>query len=139
MRVIGLDVGMSRIGVAASDPLGKTAQPLETISRDGSELARLARLARDLEATAIVVGLPLLLDGSEGEQAARVREFAAELGGATGLPVSFVDERLTTKQAEAALAQGAVKRAKRREASDRVAAALILRTYIDSLPEGWIA
>lgn len=135
MRAIGLDVGESRIGVAATDPLGMTAQPLETIKRDDGSVKRVADLVRELEADAVVVGLPLLMDGSEGEQARKVRRFAEELGDSIEVPINLVDERLTTKEAEAVLIQGRLRRGKRREATDRVAAALILRAYIDSLPE----
>jgi len=135
LRAIGLDVGESRIGVAATDPLGMTAQPLETIKRDDGSVKRVADLVRELEADAVVVGLPLLMDGSEGEQARKVRRFAEELGDSIEVPINLVDERLTTKEAEAVLIQGRLRRGKRREATDRVAAALILRAYIDSLPE----
>ncbi|HEY5493002.1 MAG TPA: Holliday junction resolvase RuvX [Candidatus Anoxymicrobiaceae bacterium] len=136
MRLIGLDVGERRIGVALSDPLGKTAQPLETVARDDASVRWLADLVGETGAETIVVGLPLLLDGSEGKQAALVRQFADELARAVEVPVVFTDERLTTRQAEGVLASGKVKRGKRREATDRIAAALILRSYMDGLPEG---
>ena len=136
MRLIGLDVGESRIGVALSDPLGKTAQPLETVARDEESVRRLADLVAETGAGTIVVGLPLLLDGSEGRQAGLVRQFADELAGAVDVPVVFTDERLTTRQAERVLVTGKVKRGKKREATDMIAAALILRSYMDGLPEG---
>lgn len=136
MRLIGLDVGERRIGVALSDPLGKTAQPLETVARDDASVRWLADLVGETGAETIVVGLPLLLDGSEGKQAGLVRQFADELARAVEVPVVFTDERLTTRQAEGVLASGKVKRGKRREATDRIAAALILRSYMDGLPEG---
>jgi putative holliday junction resolvase len=136
LRLIGLDVGERRIGVALSDPLGKTAQPLETVARDDASVRWLADLVGETGAETIVVGLPLLLDGSEGKQAALVRQFADELARAVEVPVVFTDERLTTRQAEGVLASGKVKRGKRREATDRIAAALILRSYMDGLPEG---
>lgn len=135
MVVIGLDVGERRIGVAVSDPLGKTAQPLETIARDDRTVDRLAEITRGTGAERLVVGLPLLMDGSEGAQARLVREFAEGLAVTLGLPLDYIDERLTTREAEAVLVLGGVKRKKKREASDRLAAALILRTYIDGLPE----
>ena len=135
MRMIGLDVGESRIGVALSDPMGVTAQPLQTVKRDANSLRLLSELVSETGAATVVVGLPLLLDGSEGRQALLVREFAAELSSAIDVPVVFFDERLTTKQAESVLAGGRVKRGARREASDRVAAALILRSYMDRHPE----
>jgi putative holliday junction resolvase len=135
LRYMGLDVGESRIGVAVSDPLGATAQPFETIKRDEGSISRLAELVGELEVGTVAVGLPLLMDGSEGEQARLVREFAADLDGAIDADVAFIDERLTTKQAESVLREGRVKRSRKRGASDRVAAALILRAYMDGLSE----
>lgn len=135
MRLIGLDVGESRIGVALSDPLGATAQPLQTISRDEESPQRIARLVVEEGAATVVVGLPLLMDGTEGEQARLVRRFVEDLRKAIDVPVELIDERLTTREAEAVLSKGRVKRARKREASDMVAASLILRAYMDSLPE----
>lgn len=135
MRLMGLDVGESRIGIALSDPLGTTAQPYETLAMDEGTVATLARMVEELEVERIVAGLPLLMDGTEGEQAQSVRGFIDRLSGAVGVPISMVDERLTTRQAEAILSSGRARRGERREASDRVAAALILRAYMDGLPE----
>jgi putative pre-16S rRNA nuclease len=131
---MGLDVGERRIGVAVSDPLGKTAQPLATIQRDETVVDQVLGLVRESGAERLVVGLPLLMDGSEGEQARLVREFARTLAPTVDLPIDFVDERLTTREAEAVLSRGGVKRGQRKEASDRVAAALILRAYMDGSP-----
>jgi putative holliday junction resolvase len=127
---MGMDVGESRVGIALSDPLGKTAQPFDTLAREGAA-QRIAGLAREHDVSLIVAGLPLLMDGTEGRQAGLVRRFVEELSEATDVPVAFVDERLTTRQAEAVLAAGRVKKGKKKEASDRVAAALILRAYMD--------
>ena len=135
MRLIGLDVGESRIGVALSDPLGATSQPLQTISRDEESPQRIARLVVEEGAATVVVGLPLLMDGTEGEQARLVRRFVEDLRKAIAVPVELIDERLTTREAEAVLSKGRVKRARKREASDMLAASLILRAYMDSLPE----
>jgi putative holliday junction resolvase len=135
LRLIGLDVGESRIGVALSDPLGATAQPLQTISRDEESPQRIARLVVEEGAATVVVGLPLLMDGTEGEQARLVRRFVEDLRKAIAVPVELIDERLTTREAEAVLSKGRVKRARKREASDMLAASLILRAYMDSLPE----
>jgi putative pre-16S rRNA nuclease len=132
--LMGLDVGERRIGVAVSDPLGKTAQPLATIQRDDTVVDRVLGLVRESGAERLVVGLPLLMDGSEGEQARLVREFARTLAPTLDMPIDFVDERLTTREAEAVLSRGGVKRGQRKEASDRVAAALILRAYMDGSP-----
>lgn len=136
MRVVGLDVGERRIGIAVSDPLGITAQPLETIMRDEGANDRIAAIVRDVGAERVVVGLPLLLDGSEGKQAALVREFAGALEGSLGIPVEFADERLTTRQAAGALKGEKLKPDEKKKAHDRVAAALILRGYLESRPEG---
>jgi putative Holliday junction resolvase len=132
--LMGLDVGERRIGVAVSDPLGKTAQPLATIQRDETVVDQVLGLVRESGAERLVVGLPLLMDGSEGEQARLVREFARTLAPTLDVPIDFVDERLTTREAEAVLSRGGVKRGQRKEASDRVAAALILRAYMDGSP-----
>jgi putative Holliday junction resolvase len=132
--LMGLDVGERRIGVAVSDPLGKTAQPLATIQRDETVVDQVLGLVRESGAERLVVGLPLLMDGSEGEQARLVREFARTLAPTLDVPIYFVDERLTTREAEAVLSRGGVKRGQRKEASDRVAAALILRAYMDGSP-----
>ena len=135
MRVLGLDVGESRVGVAISDPLGKTAQPLETLKRDERTLDRLDEIAGEFEVTGVVVGLPLRMDGTEGAQAKLVREFSATMGETLGLPITFVDERLTTKQAESVLAGQKLGTRQKREASDRIAASLILQTYLQSIVE----
>ncbi len=135
MRLLGLDIGESRIGIAVTDELGMTAQPLETIRNDEHASGRISRIAADRETELLVVGMPLLLDGREGSQARLVREFAGPLAESIGLPLEFVDERLTTRQAEAVLAGGRARRSGRKEASDRLAAALILRAYLDSHPE----
>lgn len=135
MGLIGLDIGEKRIGVAASDPLGKTAQPLETIPRDDAAIDHLSDLARRRGARLLVVGLPLLMDGSEGAQARDVRAYAGRLAFRLGLPVEFVDERLTTRQAESFLSRTGAPRGVRRAASDRVAAALILGSYMEQHPE----
>lgn len=135
MRVIGLDVGERRIGVAVSDPLGKTAQPLETIERDSREIERLADLVKELKPRRFVVGLPFLMDGREGTQAERVREFARRLEERLEIPVTLYDERLSTREAEAVLAGAGLDPGEKKDASDRVAAALILGAYLESRPE----
>lgn len=134
MRVIGLDVGGKRLGVAVSDPLGKTAQPYDTLKMSPDVFDRLGELAVELGAVRLVVGLPLLLDGSEGAQASIAREFAREAEEKTGLPVVLQDERLSTREAESVLAGQGMAPGLKKEASDRLAAALILRRYLDGLP-----
>jgi putative pre-16S rRNA nuclease len=133
--LLGLDVGEKRIGIAVSDPLGTTAQPLETIERDEHAVARIERIIRDTGAQCLIVGLPLLMDGSEGAQARLVREFADVLADRLETPIEFVDERLTTREAQEVLSGSRMKNSQKKEASDRIAAALILRSYMDRMPE----
>jgi putative Holliday junction resolvase len=101
-RVLALDYGEARCGVAISDPTGTLATPLEAVEQPGSRrgLERLARLVRNEHAERVVVGLPLTLAGEEGEQATLTREWAARLGELVSVPVELHDERLTTRQAE---------------------------------------
>lgn len=139
--MMGLDYGERRIGVALSDPLGLTAQPLATLDRTASldaDLAALAALARDHAATRFVIGLPLSLDGTHGERARVTEKFARRLERASGLPVESWDERLTSVQAERALLEADLSRRRRRQVIDRAAAVLILQSWLDahSLPEG---
>lgn len=135
MRVIALDVGEERIGVAVSDPLGRTAQPLETMVRGEKTAEHLQELVAELGAERMVVGLPLLMDGREGTQAGLVRRFVRELEGRLDIPVEFLDERLSSREANALISKEERRRDRKRGATDRVAAALILRAYLDSLPE----
>jgi putative Holliday junction resolvase len=132
-RYMGLDVGERRIGIAFSDEEGLVATPRDTLRRQSLEkdLATLGRLARSEGAAGIVVGLPISMDGSEGREAQKVREFISALGRESGLPVTPWDERLSTVAAERALVAQDVSRARRREVVDRVAAALILQSYLD--------
>jgi putative holliday junction resolvase len=133
VRVLAVDPGSKRVGLALSDPTGTIAQPLVTIPAEPRETlpTRLATLARENEATRIVVGLPRRLDGSHGPEAVAARELAAELRRAARLPVELVDERLTTAAAERSLLEGGMHRQKRRANIDRVAAALLLQTHLD--------
>ena len=135
MRVIALDVGEKRIGVAVSDPLGSTAQPLETIKRDERFAERLLKLIAELGAERLVVGLPLSMDGTESSQAGAVRRFVEEIEGILKIPVTFVDERLSSREANSLIAEGGRRPGRKRGATDRVAAALILRLYLDNIPE----
>lgn len=131
-KIIGLDVGDRRIGVAISDPLCKFAQPLATIVRNEQNLDWLKKIANENDVRTIVVGLPLTLKGERGPQAQKVLEFADRLKG-WGFDVVMWDERLTTKMAEKMLVEAGVRRSDRQKASDRVAAVLILQSYLDSL------
>ena len=134
MRTMGLDVGSKTVGVAISDELGWTAQGVTTVRRTNlkADLAALRGLIDGAEVTRVVVGLPLHMDGSEGERAGLSRQFGAALERATGLPIEFWDERLTTVAAERALLEGDVSRAKRRQVIDQVAASLILQGWLDA-------
>lgn len=132
-RILCLDVGDRRIGVAVSDPLGYTAQPLETYQRVGygPDTRHIAALAARYGTNQVLCGLPRNMDGSLGGQAEKVRALAAELEKA-GLRISFWDERLSTVTAEQALIEGGVRREQRREVVDKVAAAVILQAYLDA-------
>ena len=137
MRILGLDVGDRTIGIAASDPLLLTAQGVETIRRVAikQDLARLAWLMQEYEATRLVFGWPRHMNGSEGERCDIVRAFAGEV--ARACPPAeqvFWDERLSTVAADRALVAADVSRAKRRKVIDKMAAVFILQGYLDSLP-----
>ncbi len=133
MRILAVDPGSKRVGLALSDPTGTIAQALTTVAAEPSEslAARLAQIASNHDAARIVVGLPRRLDGSSGPEAAAARELADELRRASGRPVELVDERLTTAAAERALIAGGVRREKRRQSVDRVAATLLLQAHLD--------
>ena len=137
-RYLGLDVGTRRIGVAVSDELGLTAQPVLTLERKSSggsisrdDLRSLARLCRRFGVAGIVVGNPLHLSGKPSPQGASIQAFAAELGELTGLPIHLQDERLTTREAHRILYEFGRKRQEHRRVVDQVAAAMILQGFID--------
>jgi putative holliday junction resolvase len=133
-RVLGVDPGTRRIGIAVSDPTGTVARPLTWISAEpqATLVERLAQLAREQEAEELAVGLPWRMDGSQGPEAHAARQLALALRRATGLPVALVDERLTSIAAERALIAAGERRERRRKLSDQVAAALILQGHLDS-------
>lgn len=133
MRILAVDPGTKRVGVAVSDPTGTIAQALTTVDAEPLDTlaSRLAEIAVAQEARRIVVGLPRRLDGSYGPEAKSARELADDLRKAAGLPVELVDERLTTVAAERSLVAGGVRRAKRRLSVDRVAATLLLQSHLD--------
>lgn len=132
-RVIALDVGERRIGIAVSDELGLTAQGLETLERRNvaTDMARLGALAEQYQIANWVVGLPLRLSGREAGQAEKVRAFGQRLEQASRRPVEFLDERLTTVEAERVLRQAEQSRQKSRRAVDRMAAVILLQSYLD--------
>lgn len=131
--LVGLDLGERTIGLAVSDGLGLTAQGVETWRRRSlaEDLAHLVDVARARGAAGFVLGLPRNMDGSEGPRAAEAREFGSALARASGLPVHFWDERLSTVAAERALLEADLSRRRRRQVIDRQAAAVILQGYLD--------
>jgi putative Holliday junction resolvase len=130
-RSLGVDFGTKRVGLAVSDPLGLTARPLSVVPRS-SVVDEVANLVKELEIGTIVVGLPTGLSGGEGMSASEARKLADELKTAAGVEVVFVDERFTSRMAELALVESGMKRRKRRETVDKVAAAIILQDYLDN-------
>lgn len=132
MRIIALDVGDKRIGVAVSDALKKTAQGVGVIQRKNLEddINEIKNLAKEYEADLIVVGLPLKMDGTSGERAKLVAEFVKILNSALNIPVTTYDERLSTKEAEKFLISSDVSRKKRKRVVDIIAAQLILQSYL---------
>ena len=133
-RVLALDVGEVRVGVAISDPMGWTAQPHGFLPRRPQRdfVLALRALVETREVVRVVVGLPLLLSGEKGARAQDAESVAAALEAALGIPVETWDERLTTVQAERALREGSVRRADRKGKVDAVAAALLLQSYLDA-------
>jgi putative Holliday junction resolvase len=131
-RVLAIDPGTKRVGIAVSDPLGMTAQPVGFVEVDEGLEASLGNLVVEWGVEAIVVGLPLNLDGSEGAAADEARRLAKEVAASTGLETEMYDERFTTVIAERAMIEGGVRRKRRRTSRDGVAAAIILQSYLDS-------
>ncbi|MBW3629877.1 MAG: Holliday junction resolvase RuvX [Gemmatimonadetes bacterium] len=135
-RLLSLDYGAKRIGVALSDPTGTIASPLDTLTRREGKRPpwpEIRRLVEENEVTGFVVGLPLDLSGEEGEWASEVRGFGAELTRRFGLPVDWVDERMTSVLAERAVRSVGLKRSAREQKGrvDAAAAALILQAHLD--------
>ena len=135
MRILALDHGTKRIGLALSDELKLIAQPLEFVAAEPFPdlLARLKELIRDKQVELILVGLPRNMNGSYGPAALKVQSFVAALRGALTVPVQTWDERLTSAQANRLLIQGNVRRDKRKKKVDQTAAAILLQSYLDSL------
>jgi putative Holliday junction resolvase len=137
-RILALDVGKRRIGLAISDGLGITAQGLPTLERTTirEDLRRLAELASDREVRLFLVGDPLHMSGAQSRQAQYIRDFASRLSEQTSVPFQFWDERLTTVQAQRVLRESGISIEKRARAVDRLAAVILLESYLDSLPAG---
>ena len=138
MRILGLDYGSRRIGVAICDELGMTAQGVATIARKNREadLDTIADLVRRHGVERIVIGYPLRLDGSEGIQCEKINRFIRRLEMRFSFPVIRWDETLSTKEAEELLRRRGVRPEKRREVVDRVAASIILQGYLDAVTSG---
>ena len=134
-RILALDLGKKRIGLAISDPLGITAQGLPNLVRTNkrTDLDALARLAAEREVGLFLMGNPLNMSGREGRQSEWVREFAAALERRTNLPVKLWDERLTTVEASRVLRESGIGIEKRAAAVDRLSAVILLQSYLDSL------
>lgn len=137
-RILALDPGSKRIGVALSDEFGWTAQPLETYERRSvaEDVAHIQQLVRQHDVGRVVMGLPIRMDGRAGPEAESARLFLESLERALDVPVIAWDERLTSKAAEKMLIEADVSRKKRKGAVDRVAAAILLQSYLESLSSG---
>jgi putative holliday junction resolvase len=133
-RVLALDLGKKRIGLALSDELGVTAQGLETMERTNirEDLARISKLASLKDVSLILIGNPLHMSGREGRQTEFARDFGDRLQTASGIPVEFWDERLTTVAAQRVLRESGISIEKRAKAVDRLAAVILLESYLDS-------
>jgi len=133
-RILGLDVGSKTIGMAVSDPLGITAQGLETLRRRNkrTDFEQLEKVLRQYEVAEIVVGYPLRLSGAEGTQSEKMRAFAEELRRRFNLPVHLWDERLTSAEANRVLRDSEMSIKRRGEVVDRLAAVLILQSWMDA-------
>lgn len=130
MRIMALDVGDKRIGVALSDALGITAQGLETLENNETTFTKIKQLCGLHQVSKIVVGLPRNMNGTYGPRAEYSREFALKLQEVVGLPIDFEDERLTTAAAERLMISADLSRKKRRQVVDKMAATLILQSYL---------
>ncbi len=137
MRIMGLDFGSKTVGVAVTDPLGLTAQGLEIIRRESPNklrktLARIERLIEEYDVEKIILGLPVMLDGSEGERVEKTKEFASMLSRRSGKEIIFQDERLTTVEAYEIMNEVGIKKEDRYKYVDQIAATIILEDWMKS-------
>ncbi len=134
MRILGIDLGEKRVGLAISDPLGFTAQGLETHPMTGKKnlLKHLAEVCRERNVDEVVIGLPVNMDGSHGAKAQQVEKLVPEIQQTLGIPVKMWDERLTSRQAGRLMVQEGLSRQKQKMNSDRMAATLILQGYLET-------
>ncbi|HKR30882.1 MAG TPA: Holliday junction resolvase RuvX [Terriglobales bacterium] len=133
-RILGLDVGARRIGIAVSDPLGLTAQGLPTLQRRNRryDQSELRRVVREYEVSEIVIGNPLRMTGQSGAQAEKMAAFASQIKQELSLPVHLWDERLSTAEAHRLLDETGIRDARRKEVIDKMAAVLILQSFLDA-------
>ncbi len=133
MRILGVDLGEKRIGLALSDPLGLTAQGLPTmqVKNEQEIFSKISEVIKEKNVDLIVFGLPKNMNGTLGPQAAKVQEFAKKIEEISKLPVDFEDERLSTVRAEQILLEADTSRAKRKKSIDRLAAVIFLQSYLD--------
>jgi putative Holliday junction resolvase len=133
-RILGLDFGLRRVGGAISDPCRTFASPLEVYTRGQAdrEARHYLHLVAELDVEQIVIGLPVHTSGRESEMASRARAWGAWLASITGLPVTFVDERYTSVEAENIMIKSGLKRQRRREMRDKLAAQILLQSYLDA-------
>lgn len=138
MRALGLDIGSVRIGVAVSDPSGSVASPLTVLDARSlaSDIGPLARLVEDYEPECLVVGLPLSLSGETGPQAEAVQATAERLAGAVGVPLAYTDERLSSAEARRMMSASGLSEKEQRGSVDKVAAALLLQSWLDGRRNG---
>lgn len=132
MRILGIDYGRKRVGLALSDPLGYSAQPFGYLPKDKKIFDQIRNVIKEKTVSEIVVGHPRSLSGHEGEMAKEVEAFAKELEEKVGKPVHLWDERFTTSEAENLLVSADVRRSKRKEVRDTIAASLILQGFMES-------
>lgn len=135
MRIMGLDVGEKRIGIAISDPMGWTAQGHSVLTRKilADDLNRIKAVCSEYEVEKVIIGMPRNMNGTEGPKAQEIREFAEVLKDVLQVPIDFWDERLTTRSAERVLIEADVSRQKRKNVIDKLAAVNILQGYLDRM------
>ncbi len=137
-RKMGIDYGDKRIGIALTDALCIISSPFEVYKNEGREkaLQHLAEIIKEYDVDEVAMGLPINMDGTEGERAILHREFGEELSKFSGVKVFYVDERLTSAEAEEILISSGVRREKRKELIDKISAQIILQTYINNIKRG---
>jgi putative holliday junction resolvase len=135
VRILSLDVGQKRIGVAVSDPLGITAQGVGVITRNNTEedINAVKEYVDEYNAGSIVIGMPINMDGTKGDSAKKVTEFVEAVSSGLNIPVATYDERLSTKESEKFLISSDVSRKKRKGVIDKIAAQLILESYLQRM------